>query len=209
MNRSTALLPAAVLAAVIGAPGATASPTIARPAPRGERSEAPPSIGNALAPGDKLAPATGTDLDGHAVRLTWTGAKLMLVNLWATWCQPCREEMPELQKLADRHAADGLATLGLVVLDRSSAADVRKAAADAGVRYRVLLGGDSSVVYAFGGIATVPTTYLIDAEGRLVRKYVGTNPDELAVLSRDVDDYLAGRRLGAPYIPQQPAPGKN
>src|SRR5262245_41488283 len=117
MSRSNAFVSVVLLTAALGATAAHADPAIARPKPHQENSEAPPSIGVALAPGDKLAPATATDLDGHAVRLTWGGAKLTLVNLWATWCQPCREEMPALQKLADRHVEDGLSMLGLVVLD--------------------------------------------------------------------------------------------
>jgi len=199
----------AAIVAVAATTAAMASPVVARPTPHADSSQAPPSIGVALAPGDKIAPATVTDLDGKAVRLTWVGAKLTLVNLWATWCQPCREEMPEIQKLSARHAADGLTTLGIVVIDRTTPDAVRKAAADAGVSYRVLLSGDNSVAYAFGGIATVPMTFLLDAEGRLVRKYVGTNPDELAALNRDVDDFLAGRRLGVPYIPPAPSPTKH
>ena len=54
---------------------------------------------------------------------------------------------------------------------------------------------------AWGGLTLIPTTFLVDGQGKLVRKFVGTDDKAIAALTKDVGDYLAGRPLGNPYIP--------
>ncbi len=166
----------------------------------------PPNYGMALTPGDTVAPLKARSLDGQELLVEWGAAKLTLVNFWATWCGPCRQEMPELQAIQKEHAKDGLRVLGVVVQDEATGDDIVNAARDMKVDYTLVWGGPD-VEVAWHGIGIVPTTYLVDPKGKIVRKYVGTNAEEIAALKKDVADIFAGRPLGNPYLPPpDPAP---
>jgi len=161
---------------------------------------APPTPGLALAPGDAVIPIHATTLDGEDATVEWSGAKVTLVNFWATWCVPCREEMPAIQALHAARKKDGVRVVGIIVQDRADAAEAKKVVTESKIDY-VVLRGDAALESAWRGIRIIPTTFLVDGKGKVIRKYVGTGKDELAALTRDLDDYLAGRPLGAPYLP--------
>ena len=164
------------------------------------RQPAPPVYGIALAPGDRVGTIDALDLHGKPASIDFAAAKLTLVNFWATWCQPCRVEMPALEKIRARRQKKGLNVVGVVVQDAATAAEIRQAADEAKVAYTVVQGG-VTVERAWGGINLLPTTFLVDPKGTILRKYVGTTPEQVRALGRDVDDYLAGRPLGKPYVP--------
>jgi cytochrome c biogenesis protein CcmG, thiol:disulfide interchange protein DsbE len=188
-----------VFAAVLACASAVRSAPI--PAPT------PVRYGTALAPGDTVPPLKALALDGTPQTVAWSAGKLTLVNFWATWCTPCRQEMPELQALHVAREPDGLKVVGVVVQDRAGGDDIAAAANAAKAKYTLLWGGPE-VEVAWGGVSILPTTFLIDPRGAIVRKYVGTNADEIAALKKDIDDYLAGRPLGDPYLPPpDPPPG--
>ena len=192
MRRRTPAVAALIAALSLTAPAAVAGPFRTRPAP--------PTPGMALAPGDTVMPIQATTLDGEDATVAWAGAKVNLVNFWATWCVPCREEMPEIQALHAGRKKDGVRVVGVIVQDRADAAEAKKVLAESKIDYLVLR-GDAALESAWHGIRIIPTTFLVDDKGKVIRKYVGTGKDELAALNRDVDDYLAGRPLGAPYLP--------
>ncbi|HEX4826450.1 MAG TPA: TlpA disulfide reductase family protein [Candidatus Polarisedimenticolaceae bacterium] len=156
--------------------------------------------GQALTPGDVVVPIKAKTLDGGDTEIGWKPAKATLVNFWATWCAPCKLEMPELQKIAEARKKDGLRVVGVVVLDQASAPEIKTVVHQTQVRYDIFWGGPPAEA-AWRGIGLLPTTYLVDPMGKIIRKYVGTNPDELAAVKRDIDDFLAGRPLGDPYLP--------
>lgn len=89
--------------------------------------------------------------------------RVVFVNVWATWCPPCRAEMPALQQLADSYAADGFVMLGLSV-DRGPARAVDDFLAERNITYPVAIVGDD-VVSAFGGVRGYPTSFLLDRDG--------------------------------------------
>ncbi len=103
-------------------------------------------------------------LDGPNLRLQEQRGKVVLVNFWATWCGPCRKEMPHLNRLADKYRASGLVLLGVNVDD-----DVRNAtdvAAKLGVKFPVLFDTDKKVSRLYD-LNSMPSTLVIDRNGRV------------------------------------------
>jgi peroxiredoxin len=151
----------------------------------------------ALAPGDPAPRIRMRDIARDTmVRYDWAGQPLTVVNFWATWCVPCKEEMPALQGLFDRHREAGLSVLGLLFDPPTGDAQIVDFLQEQGIRYPALR-VDHDSMSAWGGIGIFPTTFLVDREGKIVRRYVGTSPEQVRGLADDVEAYLAGRPLGS------------
>ena len=123
--------------------------------------------------------------DGIVHRLSdWKGRPLV-VNFWATWCEPCRREIPLLKSLRREHASDRLEIVGIAV---DYPAEVHKYAATHGIDYPVLVGdeGGLAAVSAFGMDTVLPFSVFADRRGRVVTLKVGElHPDEAElILSR-------------------------
>ena len=123
------------------------------------------------APGFRL-----NDLDGKPLSLDEAKGKIVLLNFWATWCGPCRAEVPDLVDLQKRYA-DKLEIIALVT-EEDDADQVRRFVLRSGINYRVAIASDD-IVEAYGGIAALPTSFVIDARGRVVQKHVGLNDPTL------------------------------
>ena len=106
---------------------------------------------------------TVTTRDGRTITADSLRGRVVFVNVWATWCPPCRAEMPALQQLADAYAAEGLVMLGLSV-DRGPANTVDAFLAERAITYPVAIVG-SDVIDAFGGVRGYPTSFLVDKAG--------------------------------------------
>jgi len=117
------------------------------------------------APGFQL-----TSLDGKPLTLADSHGKVVLLNFWATWCGPCRAEIPDLVALQNKYK-DRLQILGLVVDDDDQDA-VKNFVAEFGINYPVALASDE-IRLRYGGIAALPTSFMLDAEGRVVQKHEG------------------------------------
>jgi thiol-disulfide isomerase/thioredoxin len=132
-----------------------------------------------------LPAMTLTDVSGRAIDpASWAG-KVVLVNFWATWCGPCREEIPTLVAL-QRHYADQLVILGLSI-DTRPAAEVKQFADQYRVNYPIAVVGDE-VVQAFGGVPAVPSTFVVSPAGKMLQRHVGvldpvTTEQEVRVLA--------------------------
>lgn len=123
-----------------------------------------------LQPGDE-APAWGArTLAGDSVTIASLRGRTVLLNVWATWCPPCRAEMPALQQLSDRYAAHGLDVVAVSVDSDGSAAAAF--VDELGLSMRVLHDPGGRVTRAFRTTG-VPESFLIDADGRLVRRWIG------------------------------------
>lgn len=112
-----------------------------------------------------------TTIDGPAVGSADLAGKVVLVNFWATWCLPCRAEMPLLQAMADRHRDRGFVVYGLSV-DRGAPETVRAFLEQRGISYPVAIVGRDAE-QAFGGIVGYPTSLLLDRHGRVRHRAVG------------------------------------
>jgi thiol-disulfide isomerase/thioredoxin len=111
-----------------------------------------------------------TGLDGKPVTLAGTHGKVVLVNFWATWCGPCRAEIPDLIALQEKYK-DHLQILGLVVDDDDLDA-IKEFADKFGINYPIALATDEIRLH-YGGIPALPTSFVLDSEGRIVQKHEG------------------------------------
>ena len=114
------------------------------------------------------------DLDGNAVTSGEFKGNVLVIDFWATWCQPCRTEIPGYVALQNKYAKDGLVVLG-VSTDTAGPAAVKKFIAKNGVTYRILM-SDTAVEAGFGGMDAIPTTFIIDRDGMIRDRKVGALP---------------------------------
>lgn len=116
------------------------------------------------------------DLDGRPVSSTDFKGKVVVLDFWATWCPPCRKEIPGYVDLYRKYGKNRLAIVG-VSLDEGGPTVVREFVQKFGVTYPVVM-GDDAVQNAFGGMEAIPTTFLIDQRGQIRDKKVGAEPTE-------------------------------
>ncbi|MCL6546619.1 MAG: TlpA family protein disulfide reductase [Bryobacteraceae bacterium] len=120
----------------------------------------------------KLAPDFALkDVNGATVRLSDYRGKVVLLNFWATWCGPCKIEIPWFIEFEQKHKDRGFAVLG-ISMDDGGWEVVRPFLARMKVNYRTLM-GDETVAELYGGVASLPTSFLIDREGRIASAHLG------------------------------------
>ena len=107
-------------------------------------------------------------LAGDSLRLDDLKGQVVLVNFWASWCGPCRSEMPALERFSAAHPA--ITVLGIATLDQNGAS--RAFARSVGATYAMGTNGDGTLLARYGGFA-LPTTAIVDAHGRLVATIYG------------------------------------
>lgn len=110
------------------------------------------------------------DLDGKPLSLAAAHGKVILLNFWATWCGPCRAEIPDLIELQKKYG-DTLQIIGLDV-DDDDVAEVKKFVAKNGINYPVGM-ATNEIRIQYGGVAALPTSFVLDKEGRVVQKHEG------------------------------------
>jgi peroxiredoxin len=110
-------------------------------------------------------------LEGKTVRLSDFRGKGVLLNFWATWCQPCKIEMPWFAELQKQYGPQGLQIVG-VAMDDASPKEIGEFAHDLGVNYPILVGKES-VGDAYGGVQFLPATFYIGRDGKVIDKVFG------------------------------------
>ena len=131
-----------------------------------------------------LAPDFTLDtLDGGKVTLSDLRGKIVVVNFWATWCLPCREETPELEKAYEQYKDSGVVILGLNLTNQDALSEVEAFVQEFELSYPILLDRDGSVGYLYQ-IKGLPTTFFINREGTIRTVLVGGPMSETFIRSK-------------------------
>jgi len=136
-------------------------------AEKGPVSTLPPSEISGAAPAFTL-----TDLSGRPVSLADYRGKVVILDFWATWCPPCKKEIPDFIDLQSQYGPHGVQIVG-IALDEPD--KVKAFAQQNGINYPVLLGNEAITV-TYGGIEGIPTTFVIDKKGKIVNRFEGFRP---------------------------------
>ncbi|MEW6594422.1 MAG: TlpA disulfide reductase family protein [Thermodesulfobacteriota bacterium] len=120
--------------------------------------------------------------DGRALDSNTLKGKVLLINFWATWCPPCRKEIPSLIELQNKYGAKGFSVIGIST-DQGGSSLVAKFAQKMNINYPVVL-SDSDTPRNFGNILGIPTTFLVDRSGNVRKRYDGYVDHE--TLERDL-----------------------
>ncbi len=152
-------------AILIAATGCKPSATV-------EKTPAPPPSGSTTGWGN--APDfTLTTPEGSSLTLSSYKGLVIILDFWATWCPPCREEIPDFVQLYAQYKDQGLVIVG-VSLDSDGSSAVQPFVNAQGINYPIVLGyGEKDLMDRYGGITGIPTTFVIDQKGDIVEKYVG------------------------------------
>jgi len=128
-----------------------------------------PSASGSAAPLFTLA-----EVNGGNVSLSDFKGKVVILDFWATWCPPCKREIPDFITLQSEYGSRGLQVVG-IALDQPD--KVRLFAQQNGMNYPVLLGTDQ-IASEYGGIEGIPTTFVLDKNGNIVNRFEGYRPKE-------------------------------
>jgi len=124
--------------------------------------------------------------DGGIVTSEAYQGKTLLITFFATWCSSCLQEIPTLKALQDKFQKQGFAVVALSV-DEGGAGLVAQLAEKKGVNYQILM-ADRMTTQKFGGVMALPTSFLVNGNGHVVKKYPGYTPH--GVLERDIESVL-------------------
>jgi thiol-disulfide isomerase/thioredoxin len=149
-------------------------------------------------------PANGTlapdftlkTLDGKDVSLSSMKGKAVMVNFWATWCEPCKIEMPWMVELQDKYRKDGFEIIG-VAMDDSDNKEIAAFAKKMNVNYTILKGSEK-VADLYGGLDGLPTNFFLDRNGKVIDSFKGLRSE--SVIVDDIKKALASETKNAALI---------
>jgi len=110
-------------------------------------------------------------LDGKTMKLSDFRGKAVMLNFWATWCEPCKIEIPWFVELQKQYGPQGFQIVG-VAMDEDSNAEVAKFAQKMSINYPIVLGKES-VEQSYGGVGVLPVTFFVDRDGKLIAREFG------------------------------------
>jgi thiol-disulfide isomerase/thioredoxin len=156
---------------------------------------APPKVVNATAPPasvnlpNGLRDTTMQTIEGKSLKLSDYDKKVVIVNLWATWCGPCRQEMPELVRMSSEYKSRGLVVLGMATSynERRGIDYVKDFVKEQGIPYEIIWDDgtvSNPLVQAVQGRAVIPQSFVISRDGRIVKHFSGFSSDMTPQLMR-------------------------
>ncbi|MFL6227603.1 MAG: TlpA family protein disulfide reductase [Pyrinomonadaceae bacterium] len=144
---------------------------------------------------DKIKNTELTTLDGQKFKLADYEGKVVVVNLWASWCNPCRHEIPEMVKMYGDYKGRDVEVVGLTMEDdRGNTPEaVRQSVKDLQINYRVAWAEKDLYATLLAPGFQIPQTYIIDRQGRIRKKFIGGDPHIVNFLRATLDDILANK----------------
>jgi len=126
------------------------------------------------------------DINGNDIKLSDFKGQVIILDFWATWCPPCKAEIPHFIELYDEYNSEGLEIIG-VSLDWNAQRLLGPFVEENNINYRLLI-GDEEVTNLYGGIMSIPTTFIIDRDGGIRNRYIGYRSKE--VFEKDIKELL-------------------
>ena len=155
---------------------------------------------DAHAAGEQAPEFTLRDINNKSVSLSDFKGKVVLVNFWATWCGPCKVEMPHLDKMDAELGERGFEVLSISTDDARAASMVKPFIKKNGYQFTVLLDKTTAVVSKYNPAKTLPYTAIIDREGRIAHVHMGYNPGDEVKMRAEVEALLGA----GPAAPEGP-----
>jgi thiol-disulfide isomerase/thioredoxin len=115
--------------------------------------------------------------------------KVTVVDFWATWCQPCIQEIPNFNKIHESHDGKGVQMLAITV-ESGSLDEIKPKVKQLNMKYPVVV-GDDKVVEGFGGLIGFPTTFVVTQDWKIYKKYLGMTPKKRELIEKDIATLLA------------------
>jgi len=166
--------------------GCSRAPAPAASVPGSDTPGGPPAASST--PTADAAPAwTLNDLDGKPVSLADFKGKVVVLDIWATWCPPCRAEIPHFIEIQNEYKDKGVTVVGMSV-DSTGPADVAKFVKDNGMNYPIVM-ADEKTATAYGADQGIPFTIVIDKNGNVVSRHLGLT--DKSVFEDDIKKTLA------------------
>ncbi|MGB7553162.1 MAG: TlpA disulfide reductase family protein [Candidatus Korobacteraceae bacterium] len=156
---------------------------VSRHGSRRDKPARPSAAAHSVAPDFSLQ-----DLNGQPLNLANYQGKVVLLDFWATWCAPCRDEIPHFVQLQDKYRQQGLQVLGISMDDGPQ--PVREFYQQVRMNYPVALGTEK-VAEAYGGVLGLPIAFLIGRDGRIHAKYIGEV--NMSVLEQEIETLLQAK----------------
>ena len=143
--------------------------------------------------GNKAPDFTLQDIDGKTVKLSnYLGQNPILIDFWATWCNPCKVELPHLEAIYKKYQDQGLVFLAISEDSPRSASKVKPYVRSKSFEAIVPLDPDGQVLRKFFGENTLPYTVLINREGKIARAFTGYVPGQEKDIEKMIDEMMAG-----------------
>ena len=153
----------------------------------GEAPQAPPNTAGNSSTGTNAPDFTGRDLDGKTFRLSdHLGKDVLLLDFWATYCEPCKAEFPHLRALFDEHRGKGLLVVAVAMDGPETTADVPAFAKRFALDFPVVTDEDSRIASLYNPKKSMPFSVLIDRAGHIIRVREGYNPGDEKLVTADV-----------------------
>ncbi len=152
------------------------------------------TTGGVAEAGNAASDFTLRDVDNKEVHLADLNGKVVVLSFWATWCGPCKEEMPHLQRMYDKYKDQGFVLLSISSDDARTASKVKPYIRAKGFNFPVLLDKDSKVTGVYNPAKTLPWTVVIDRNFEVVKVHSGYNPGDEEELEEFVSSLLTSAK---------------
>ena len=158
----------------------------------GNNPGAPPAF---VAIPTEIRDRTVRTLDGDSLKLSDFENKVLIVNIWAVWCGPCRMEMPELIKISNEYKSRGLVVLGLATAFNENKPQVEEFVKSNNIPYKIIFDDgtlEGPLVQAVQGRSVIPQSFIISRDGKIVKHFSGFNASQTPKLMRDAIEEALG-----------------